>query len=151
MNAPLLPQQCPACHARLVWMIFEMGGRWLYNCCFVGCCLQNLFNTARSILIQLPSSFLSIHLVSVHVVLTLPLHGKKKLPFILSDRSVIITSWTRRDYTMKLDNSASYWYFLNSSLDISFCRFGWKTGLCKFSSLLNHQTWTMQLVYMLSS
>ncbi len=38
-----------------------------YSCLFVGCCLQDLFNTARSILVQLPSSFFSIHLVSVYV------------------------------------------------------------------------------------
>ena len=47
-------------------MVFEMGGRWPYNSCFVRCCLQDLFSTARSILV--PSSFFSIRFVSVHVV-----------------------------------------------------------------------------------
>ena len=32
------------------------------------CCLQDVFNIARSILVQLPLSFFSIRLVSVHVV-----------------------------------------------------------------------------------
>ena len=47
---------------------FVMGGRWPYNCCFVGCCLQDLFHIARSILAFLPSSFFSIRLISVHVL-----------------------------------------------------------------------------------
>ena len=68
-----------------------MGGRWPYSCCFVGCCLQDLFNIARSILVLLPSSFFSVRLVSVHV-----LHpyssidttaAWKKLRFILLVRS----------------------------------------------------------------
>ena len=46
----LLLQQCPACLVRLTWIVFVMGGRWLFSCCFVGCCLQDLFNIARSIL-----------------------------------------------------------------------------------------------------
>ena len=53
---------------RLILMVFEMSGRWPYRCCFVGCCLWDLFNKARSILVQLPSSLFSIRLVSVHVV-----------------------------------------------------------------------------------
>ena len=36
---------------RLTLIVFVMGSRWPYNCCFVGCCLQDLFNTARSILV----------------------------------------------------------------------------------------------------
>ena len=44
----LPPHQCSAC---LAWMVYEMGGKWLYNCCFVGCCLQDLFITACSILV----------------------------------------------------------------------------------------------------
>ena len=32
-------------------IVFVMGGRWPYSCCFVGCCLQDLFNIARSILV----------------------------------------------------------------------------------------------------
>ena len=30
---------------------FVMGGRWPYSCCFVGCYLQDLYNTDRSILV----------------------------------------------------------------------------------------------------
>ena len=25
---------------RLIWIVFMMGGRWPYSCCFVGCCHQ---------------------------------------------------------------------------------------------------------------
>ena len=51
MNSPLLLQQCPACLVRLTWIVFVMGGRWPYSWCFVGCCLQDMFNIARSILV----------------------------------------------------------------------------------------------------
>ena len=51
MSSSLLLQQCPACLVRLTWIVFVMGGRWPYSCCFVGCCLQDLFNIARSILV----------------------------------------------------------------------------------------------------
>ena len=41
---------------------FVMGGLWPYSCCFVGCCLEDLFNIAGNIL------FLQQPLVSVQVV-----------------------------------------------------------------------------------
>ena len=30
---------------------FVMGGKWPYSCCFVGCCLRDMFNIACSILV----------------------------------------------------------------------------------------------------
>ena len=57
MSSSLLLQQYPACLVRLTWIVFVMGGKWPYIWCFVGCCLQELFNIARSILMELPSSF----------------------------------------------------------------------------------------------
>ena len=42
-----------ACLVLLTWIVFVMGGKWPYSCC-----LQDLFNTALSILVLLPSSFL---------------------------------------------------------------------------------------------
>ena len=90
MSSSLLLQQCPACLVHLIWMVFKMGGRLLYSCCFVGCCLQDSFNIANSILVQLPSSFFSMHLVSIHVVhqysSTDMTTAWGKLGFILSDR-----------------------------------------------------------------
>ena len=68
MSLFLLLQQCPTYLVRLIWMVLEMGGRWLFCCCFVGCCFQDLFNIACRILVQFLSSFFSMHLVSVHVV-----------------------------------------------------------------------------------
>ena len=50
MSSSLLLQQCPACLVRLTWIVFVMGGRCPYSWCLVGCCLQDLFNIARSIL-----------------------------------------------------------------------------------------------------
>ena len=49
-------------------MAFEMGSWCPYSCSYVGCCHQDLFNTAHSILVQLLSSFFSIHLISIYVV-----------------------------------------------------------------------------------
>ena len=68
MSSSLLLQQCPTCLVRLTWIVFVMGGRWPYSWCLVGCCHKDLFNTARNILVLLPSSFSSSRLVSVQVV-----------------------------------------------------------------------------------
>ena len=68
MSSSILLQQCPECLVRLTLIVFVMGSKWPYSCCFVGCCFQVLFNNARSILVWLPSSFFSIRLISVHVV-----------------------------------------------------------------------------------
>ena len=51
MRSPLLLQQWPACLVRLAWIVFVMGGRWPYSWCLVGCCLQDLFNIARNIIV----------------------------------------------------------------------------------------------------
>ena len=51
MSSSLLLQQCPACLARLTWIVFVIGGRWPYSWCLVGCCCQDLFKIARSILV----------------------------------------------------------------------------------------------------
>ena len=36
MSSSLLLQQCPACLARLTWIVFVIGGRWPYSWCLVG-------------------------------------------------------------------------------------------------------------------
>ena len=41
MSSSLLLQQCPACLVRLTWIVFEIGGRWPYSWCLVGCCRQD--------------------------------------------------------------------------------------------------------------
>ena len=51
MSSSLLLQQCPACLVRLTWIVFVIGGRWPYSCCFMECYLQDLFIIARSILV----------------------------------------------------------------------------------------------------
>ena len=45
-----------------------MGGRSPYNCCFVGCCFQNLIKTVHRMLVYFSSSFFSMIFVSIHVV-----------------------------------------------------------------------------------
>ena len=51
MSSSLLLQQCPACLVRLTCIVFVTGGSWPYSWCLVGCCRQDLFNIARSILV----------------------------------------------------------------------------------------------------
>ena len=51
MSSSLLLQQCPAYLVRLAWIVFVMGGSWLYSWCFVGCCRHDLFNIALNILV----------------------------------------------------------------------------------------------------
>ena len=51
MSSSLLLQQCPAYLVRLTWIVFVIGGRWPYCWCLVGCCCQDLFRIARSILV----------------------------------------------------------------------------------------------------
>ena len=51
MSSSLLLQRCPACLVRLTWIFFVIGGRWPYSWCLVGCCRQDLFKIARSILV----------------------------------------------------------------------------------------------------
>ena len=51
MSSSLLLQQCPACLVRLTWIDFVIGGRCPYSWCLVGCCCQDLFRIARSILV----------------------------------------------------------------------------------------------------
>ena len=51
MSSSLLLQQCPACLARLTWIVFVRGGKWPYSWCLVRCCRQDLFNIALNILV----------------------------------------------------------------------------------------------------
>ena len=67
MSSSLLLQHCLGCLFCLIWILLEKGGKWPYNW-FVGCCFQDLFNIAHSILEQFPSSLCSIRFISVHVV-----------------------------------------------------------------------------------
>ena len=58
----------PAIPHVLFVLALEMGRKWPYSCCFVGCCFQDLFNITRSILVQFPSNFFCMRFVSIHVV-----------------------------------------------------------------------------------
>ena len=91
MSSSLLLQQCPACLVRRTFIVFVMRGKCPYSWSLVGCCRQDLFNTALNILVQFPSSLLSSRFVSVHVVHPYSsidtTAAWKKLRFILSVRS----------------------------------------------------------------
>ena len=41
MSSFQLLKQCTARLVRLILIVFGIGGKWLYSCCFVGCCLQD--------------------------------------------------------------------------------------------------------------
>ena len=49
MSSSLLLQQCPACLARRTCIVFVMGGKCPYSWSLVGCCRQDLFNTALNV------------------------------------------------------------------------------------------------------
>ena len=51
MSSSLLLQQPPVCLVRLTWIVFVMGGKWPYSCCFDEYCIQYSFDIARSILV----------------------------------------------------------------------------------------------------
>ena len=72
-------------------MVLEMGGRWLYGYCIVGCCFQDSFRIAFSILVQFLSSFFFTCFVSIHVVHPYSridtTAAWKKLFYVSSDRS----------------------------------------------------------------
>ena len=34
----------------VTWIVCEMGRKWAYSCCFVGCCFQGFFKAAHSFL-----------------------------------------------------------------------------------------------------
>ena len=51
MSSSLLLRQCPACLVHLTWIVFVIGGSWPYSWCLVGCCRQDLFKIACSILV----------------------------------------------------------------------------------------------------
>ena len=147
MSSSILLQQCPACLVRLIWIVLEMGGRWLYSWCFVRCCFQDVFNIARNILVQFPSSFFSIRLVSVHVVQPYSkidlIAAWKKLHFILSDKfdfckidnlSIAVYAFARRIFmTFSVDETMLPRYV---NLYTSFRRPPFSVAM--FSFLLKH-------------
>ena len=52
----------------LSWIVFEMSCKWHNNCCFIGCCFQDLFKIVGSILVSFLSAFFSMHFLIIHVV-----------------------------------------------------------------------------------
>ena len=54
MSSFLLLQQCPACLVLLTWIVFVMGDKWAYSCCFVGA-------ASRTCSILLPAFLYSCH------------------------------------------------------------------------------------------
>ena len=126
---------------RLILIVFVMDGRWPNSCCFAGFCLQELFNIACSILVQLPSSFYSIRLVSVNVVHPYSsidtTAAWKKLRFILSVRS---------DFHMTDSLSIAVYAFashVSMSWLMRHCSLGRWT--CQLVSEIYHLVWRCRL------
>ena len=96
MNSSLLLQQDPVCLVCLSWMVLEMGSKWSYSCCFVGCCFQDLFKTAHNILVYFPSSIFSMNFVSIHVV-----HPYSRIytAIATSWKNLILLNWIDQTYT----------------------------------------------------
>ena len=87
----LLHQLYPTCLVLLIWLVSEIEDKWLFSCCFVGCCFQDLFNI--TFLCNCRQAFFFIRLVNIHSVeLKRPQLGKK-VYFILSDRVDTYDRW----------------------------------------------------------
>ena len=61
----------PVCLVYLTWIVFVMGGKWLYSCCFVGCC-------SRTFCI-----LLSAFLIYIYVFIYTVIH--RQICFVLSE------------------------------------------------------------------
>ena len=110
MSSSLLLQPCPACLVHLTWIVFVMVGRWPYSCSFVGRCLQDLFNIARSILVYLSSSFFSSCLKHIYLQKNLS-HSRVNMIFISlqipSLQSPIVVICTSRNLFRSSSSSSS--------------------------------------------
>ena len=130
MSLSLLLQQYPISHMSYLDGLRDKSRR-PYSCCFIGCCFQDLFNIAHSILVQFPSSFFSICFVDIHVVQSYSridtTAASKKLCFILLDSS----------HFHMIDNGLLSWKYLYHSMAILFIIpiRSWRLG--KILSLLN--------------
>ena len=91
MSSSLLLKPCPVCCVRLIWMVFEIGIKWQYSCCFAGCYFQDLFKITEHSCVVSIKLFFSIRLVSIDVVHPYSSMDTatawKKSRFILLDRS----------------------------------------------------------------
>ena len=80
MSSSLLLQQCSTCLVRLTLIVFEMGGRWPYSCCFVGCSLQDLFKLLAVFLCSCRQAIYiyiythTVALIHAHVRISLFMH-----------------------------------------------------------------------------
>ena len=112
ISSSLLLQQCPACLVRLSLMVYVIGGKCPYSCFFVGCCFQDLFKAARSILVQLPSILFSRRLVNVHVV-----HPYSSTDVATAWKNSLFSLSVRSDFHIVDSPSFSY-----ACIYIAFCR-----------------------------
>ena len=84
-GSSLFLQRCLACLVHLTGMVFEMGGKRPYSCCYVRCSFQDLFGIARSFFCSSSIAFFSVLSASmwcIHtVVLRQPLLGRNSVSF----------------------------------------------------------------------
>ena len=115
-------QQYPACLVCLTWMVCEIGGKWPYRCCFVGCCFL-LLKIACNILVLFPSRLLPNLFIKVKV----------KQPYSCSNTATVwkISHFTREmrlPYSrLPFNTSPCFSYTYISS---TFCRWDIPTEVC---------------------
>ena len=91
MSSSLLLQQCPACLVRLTWIVFLMGDRWSYSCCFGGSVAARTYSILLAIflcncrLASSPAVFFSVQVVHPYSSIDTTA-AWKKLRFLLSVR-----------------------------------------------------------------
>ena len=104
MRPSLLLLQCSAYLDRLIWMIFEMEGKWPYSC-FVLCFFHDLFKISRRIFVQFPFSVFSKPFLSDNVIQKLL--GRNLVLFPRIDQSPIWSIPSRKQPT---PSQGAYWH-----------------------------------------
>ena len=82
MSSSLVLQQCLARLGYFTWIVCEMESRWLYSCCFVASCFQDLYKTVWSSHLSFSPCISLKSLWCIHTVITTQLQlGRNPILF----------------------------------------------------------------------
>ena len=112
LSSSLLLQQFSACITHLSRRVYEMGGKWPYIRCFVGCCFPDSFKTAS--LCRFYQTFSFKNFIKVQVV---QLYASNELDVLIHQRS---------DFHI-VNNVSIVVHVLHVCVDITFSRWNMAT------------------------
>ena len=119
----VLASQFPACFVRPTWMVFEMHGRWLYSCFFMGCCFRDWLVIVFSLFVL----FVSMYPYQIQTVGT-------EFYSLLKAFKLAQTLWEYRVYELILEQLNEHLYEKNS---VNFLVTSSKVRICKQNIVLN--------------